>query len=123
VLLEWELWMDNVESWLVEVDTHPSIVTCDLTALHLQSTDTWFLDMTDNFSAPAAAAQDVIGWQNFMEGKIAKEWGQLQDCHYVHLQSRCTVDHWTSRLILQLLELMHGMWTHRNKTLHVVDDQ
>ncbi len=81
------------------------------------------MDMTDKFSAPAAAAQDVIGWQNFMEGKIAMEWGQLQDCHYVHLQSRCTVDHWTSGLISQLLELTRGMWTHQNKTLHVVDDQ
>jgi hypothetical protein len=79
--------------------------------------------MTDNFSAPAASAQDVIGWQNFMEGKIAKEWGQLQDHHYVHLQSKCTVDRWTSGLVSQLLELMHGMWTHWNKTLHAVDDQ
>jgi hypothetical protein len=24
---------------------------------------------------------------------------------------------------MQLLELMHGMWTHQNKTLHAVDDQ
>jgi hypothetical protein len=68
--------------------------------------------MADNFSAQAASAQAVIGWQNFVEGKIAKEWGQLEERHYVHLKSQCTVDHWTSGLILQLLELMHGIWTH-----------
>jgi hypothetical protein len=33
VSLEWELQMDNVESWLLEVDSHPSIVTCVMTAL------------------------------------------------------------------------------------------
>jgi hypothetical protein len=33
------------------------------------------------------------------------------------------VDHWTSGLILQLLELMHGIWTHWNKTQHDFDNQ
>jgi hypothetical protein len=65
---------DNVESWLLEVDTHQLIVTCVMTALRLQSTDTRFLDMIDFFSAPAATTQDITGWQNFMEGMIAKEW-------------------------------------------------
>ena len=48
------------------------------------------------FSRPGCSAQAVIGWQNFVEGKIAKEWGQLEEHHYVHLKSQCTADHWTS---------------------------
>jgi hypothetical protein len=71
----------------------------------------------------AALEQDEIGWQNFAKGKISKHWGQLQVEYYHEIHSKQSMDCWTAGLVSHLLELIHGMWTHRNGIDHAVDEQ
>jgi transposase len=79
--------------------------------------------MSDLLCHTAVVKQDEIGWQNFVKGKISWSWVTLQLQHYQEQHSKQTVDKWTSGLVTQLLELTHGMWIHRNRVLHAVDEQ
>ena len=82
-----------------------------------------FSDSADAACQLAALAQDEIGWQNFVEGKIAKEWGSIQEQFYYSQHSKRMVDKWSAGLVMAMLELMHDMWIHQNSILHAVDDQ
>jgi hypothetical protein len=101
--MNWQCWILVAGSWHSSIDCH---MCCD----SLMLATYWYLILgyDGHFSTLAATTQDVIGWQNFMEG-------QLQDRHYVLLQSWCTVDGWTSGLVMQLLELMHGWYVDQSK--------
>jgi hypothetical protein len=120
---EWTNRVMNLGLWLIEVNTHPSVQKCILESLMSQSTMTLFTASADHLCFSAAAEQDEIGWQNFVEGKIMQSWGMLQLQHYQEQQSKHTVDKWTSGLVTQLLELTHRMWLHHNGVLHAVDTQ
>lgn len=121
--LEWRCRVTDIGLWLLEVDTHPSIRQCILDSLAPRSTNTLFSTYADQICAVAATEQDEIGWQNFVEGKISKTWGDLQFLYYQEQFSNRSVDRWTSGLVTRLLELTHGMWIHRNNILHAVDAQ
>jgi hypothetical protein len=69
----------------------------------------------------AATTQDRIGWRNFVEGKISKEWRILQSRHYLEIASRRSGDRWAEKLVTKLLELVHSMWKYRNSILHERD--
>jgi hypothetical protein len=120
---EWINRVTNLGLWLIEVNTHPSTRSCILASLMARSTTTLFVTHSDPSCQISAAEQDEIGWQNFVEGKISRSWGILQLQHYQDQHSKRTVDKWTSGLVTQLLELTHGMWIHRNRVLHAVDEQ
>jgi hypothetical protein len=120
---EWTNRVMNLGLWLIEVNTHPSVQKCILESLMSRSTMTLFTASADHLCFSAAAEQDEIGWQNFVEGKIMQSWGMLQLQHYQEQQSKHTVDKWTSGLVTQLLELTHRMWLHHNGVLHAVDTQ
>jgi hypothetical protein len=109
--------------WLIEVDTHPWIQQCITESLLEQSLMASFVSHLDQVCHDAASEQDEIGWQNFVEGKISKSWGDLQLEYYHELHSKCSVDIWTSGLVSHLLEVTHGMWIHRNGVNHAVDEQ
>jgi hypothetical protein len=72
---------------------------------------------------PATMAQDCIGWMNFTEGKISKQWRQLQAAHYQSTHSRRTADQWAAGLVTTLLSMVHSQWTHRCNILHARDAQ
>jgi hypothetical protein len=59
----------------------------------------------------------------FCGGQISKNWGQLQLAYYQSLHSKQSVDRWTTGLVSNLLELVHGMWIHRKGVDHAVDEQ
>ena len=121
--LEWRCRVTDIGLWLLEVETHPSIRQCILDSLAPCSLNTLFSTHADQTCSVAATEQDEIGWQNFVEGKISKTWGDLQFLYYQEHFSNRSVDKWTSGLVTRLLELTHGMWIHRNNILHAVDAQ
>jgi hypothetical protein len=51
-----------------------------------------FSDSADAACQLAALAQDEIGWKNFVEGKIAKERGSIQEQFYCSQHSKRMVD-------------------------------
>lgn len=65
--------------------------------------------------------QARIGWKQFMEGLISKEWAKLQQLHYDTLDTKLTGDIWASKLITYLWEVNHKIWTNRNDKLHTLD--
>ncbi len=113
----------NLDLWLAEVDTHPSIHKCIISSLLSRTITTSFTSNADEVCLSAVTDQDLIGWQNFVEGKIAKSWGDLQLAHLHEQFSKRMVDRWTSGLVSHMLEFTHGMWIHRNNVLHAVDEQ
>jgi hypothetical protein len=121
--LEWRCRVTNLGIWLLEVDTHPAIKKCIMESLSSRSTTTLFSPHATQVCLAAAMEQDEIGWQNFVEGKISKSWGNLQWQHYQEQLSVRLGDKWSAGLVTQLLKLTHGMWIHRNNILHAVDAQ
>ena len=78
-------WLSNVtllQQWLEEVDTHPDITLCFVQTLETRNPGQLFMAFSTQACQATAAEQDSIGWQNFTEGKLLKQWKQLQELHY-----------------------------------------
>jgi hypothetical protein len=69
----------------------------------------------------AFQAQNKIGWMQFHEGLITKQWAILQDQHYKAIGHRRSGKTWASELITQLWHINHSIWIHRNEILHHSD--
>lgn len=66
-----------------------------------------------------AKSQDLIGWREFMEGKVSKLILQVQMGHCA-AYSPCmmTGDVWMRYFINHVIHLTHSQWIFRNLTLH-----
>jgi ribonuclease HI len=62
--------------------------------------------------------QNTIGWRNFMEGRISKQFLRVQFCHLIHANSRITAESWTKTFISKILHITHSQWIFRNFMLH-----
>ena len=62
--------------------------------------------------------QTIIGWRNFMEGRISKQFLRVQFCHLIHSNSRLTAESWTKTFISKILHITHSQWIFRNFMLH-----
>ena len=65
-----------------------------------------------------AESQDLIGWRNFMEGRISKFILPVQEAHLHASSSRLTSRMWMRALISKLLHISHAQWLLRNFMLH-----
>ena len=63
-----------------------------------------------------AQSQDVIGWDNFLKGKISAQFATVQRDHLLLSGSTMVASDWTTRFITRLLHLTltHGQWLYRN---------
>ena len=96
-------WLSNVtllHQWLEEVDTHPDITLCFVQTLEMRNPGQLFTAFSTQACQAAAAEQDSIRWQNFIEGKLSKRWKQLQELHYREGASQRSVTHWMHSLIM-----------------------
>ena len=66
----------------------------------------------------AAEAQDLIGWREFMEGKVADRIGGLQRYHCSVSSCMMNGDEWMKHFISHILHITHSQWIFRNITLH-----
>ena len=62
--------------------------------------------------------QDKIGWRNFTEGKLSKEFRRIQSEHLANHSTRLTIDSWLKGFVGKLLELTHSQWIYRCITKH-----
>jgi hypothetical protein len=67
---------------------------------------------------PLAHHRDLIGWDNFMEGKISKFFATVQHVHLLSASSLMTSFDWSHHFISKLLHITHGQWIYRNITKH-----
>ena len=65
-----------------------------------------------------AQSQDVIGWRNFMEGRISKQFYNLQHLHLVTSSSQLNAGDWMKHFISRVIQLTHSQWIYRNFVLH-----
>jgi hypothetical protein len=72
---------------------------------------------------PQAAVRDqtMLGWDQFLKGRIAQSWTPLQSTDFAGRQLRITGKSWAAVLTLAILELSWQMWDHRNDILHNSD--
>jgi hypothetical protein len=67
----------------------------------------------------AAVCQDLIGWTEFLHGKVWVEMASIQNLHCMSSPScRLTGADWTKTYIFHLLQVSHSQWIFRNYTLH-----
>ena len=67
----------------------------------------------------AAVGQDLIGWTEFLHGKVSVEIAGIQKLHCRSSPScRLTGADWMKTFISHLLQLSHSQWIYRNYTLH-----
>ncbi|CAJ1951018.1 unnamed protein product [Cylindrotheca closterium] len=103
--------------------TGPSIKTAILQLLHGVRTPTSSPLRTISPSVrPVFLAQQVIGSQGLLEGRIASSWLPLQQQHYDKIRCRQSVSLWASRLSQQLISIGFYMWEQWNSVQHSDDN-
>ena len=65
-----------------------------------------------------ARSQDLIGWRNFMEGRISKDFYNLQHMHLETSSSFLNGGDWMRQFISRVLHITHSQWIYRNFVLH-----
>ncbi len=57
-----------------------------------------------------ALEQDKLGWRRFMEGMLSKSLVSLQEEYHCISGEGLATRKWASRLVIRLLEVVHGQW-------------
>jgi hypothetical protein len=65
----------------------------------------------------AAASQDMIGWVDFLHGKVSVAIAKIQEIHCTLSSCRMTGDDWMKHFIEKLLKVLHSQWLYWNFTL------
>jgi len=68
--------------------------------------------------AALVASQELIGWRNFMEGRVSIHFHRLQFIHLVRSHSLIMASNWMKIFISKLLHITHSQWIFRNFMLH-----
>ena len=69
----------------------------------------------------AGLDQGAIGWRNFMEGKISKQFREIQREHLTFTHPAWSADTWVAQLVYHLFQFTHGMWIHLSNVVHERD--
>jgi ribonuclease HI len=69
----------------------------------------------------ALRGQETIGWNEFCQGYVHKEWARVQQIHYSRNGIRShalSIESWKKKFTTTLLEYSMDCWNRRNETLH-----
>ena len=112
--------VDKLSSWLTQDNkTDPELAYYLPKYILFRGSRSWStLGVMSPGMRAVAMAQDSIGWREFMEGKVAKEMGRLQQFHCATASCRMNGDDWMKHFINHILHLSHSQWIFRNITLH-----
>jgi hypothetical protein len=123
------LGIEKLEKSLYKMNTSPPLLEAILQGILCWETSTEY-DLTAEshpclFDLPHSQLlkhQSMIGWEHFLKGYIAKDWGVLQSRYYRDQQlthnRKFTKNSWIQNLLLQLHYYRHRNWIVRNETLH-----
>ena len=64
------------------------------------------------------STQRDIGWKQFMEGLLSKDWMTYMEQYYIRQHSMRTGHKWATMTIKYLWDFIHSIWEGRNKQLH-----
>jgi hypothetical protein len=115
----WNITLGALNTWLEEQSTEPSLQAAII--YHLQS---WRQSShtTGGQNKPnlhkTLSHQNGLGWYNFILGRHAKGFEDIQHRYYQSIHSKKTGFRWTVALIKKLMNVAWDMWQHRNSVLH-----
>merc|ERR1712051_314170 len=66
-----------------------------------------------------AKAQEILGWDCMLEGRIPKLFVLHQRSHLAHVKTRMTAKRWAKTLITKLLQITHKQWLLRNAKIRI----
>ena len=110
--------LQSLHSWMREPHTHPGLADMVYSYIFDQGKQPMVASASTRTLYRLAVAQDVIGWDNFMEGKVSLLFHDLQQEHLIGSSSRLTASDWTTQFITRLLHITHGQWIYRNISRH-----
>jgi hypothetical protein len=125
VISEYSLRLENLSSWLQQVNTDPIIHHHLIALLSILRTNNdirplpYPCILTKRTYYDTFKAQEAIGWKQFTQGLISDKWSTLQQSYYSSIQdSHRTGIAWASQLIIQLWDINLHIWLYRNNRLH-----
>jgi hypothetical protein len=71
-----------------------------------------------NLLRQAYRAQYAVKWENFIKGRIVRQWGTYIAFHIRHKHIRLPAKEWAVKLIIALWDHLHRIWTFRNGVLY-----
>ena len=112
--------VSDLEQWMLKNDTTNREIAYWVPKYILFRGTRKFVDlgMMSPHMKELAKSQDIIGWRNFMEGRISKKVYLLQRHHLTIMSSKSTGEDWTKQFITRLLHITHSQWVFCNFSLH-----
>ena len=120
----------ELTKWMQMSNTEPHLLKMIATYLLAREKDTMasiaekmYNDLPEYYSKTRlerlAKAQDRLGWDCMMEGRIPKLFVDHQRTHLAHTDTRMTAKRWARGLIQRLLQMTHKQWLLRNAKVHI----
>jgi len=113
--------IDAIVTWMKSQETSPLLATLIEDYLRARGTKTMAEVAPPGLDADhriLVKYLDLLGWQNFIEGRILTYMVQLQREYLVNRETWRTAETWARGLIEQLLRITHRQWLLRNALLH-----
>lgn len=111
-LHQWQVSIDKLDETLASLGTAPAIQQA-----MIQGLQEWRhqLAPTTHLLSPGAAAQSTIGWQDFLEGRIASQWASEQQSYFTQIGSRRSGRKWAASVIVAVITVAWELWLQRNE--------
>ena len=117
----------TISQKLRKVDTDPYLLEIALDGLtwHFESRYLSPADYPERYR-DLILHQNLIGWSNFMRGRLAKEWAKQQDAYLLRIQKHDSNKNgrlWSTNLAAEILQQWWNVWEDRNRVRHGKDKQ
>ena len=122
---------DTLQSFLQEQVTCPRLAYTLLEALHSDIDDSRYPQFKNRHGAndpnyrKLHQLQAYVGWSQLFQGRLVKEWSQLQEAFLENLPPNLqpdrkyyTGDIWARKLVTLLWGIIRAQWDHRNADRH-----
>jgi hypothetical protein len=106
----WVLAIEELNKWLLKMDTSPDLRKTIITNLQHWLTDS----IPSTNRTPLELAQDMIGWNYLIEGLVPITWSIHQQIYYKSKNKLNNGFRWLSQLIQKLWKIAWDIWQHRN---------
>lgn len=113
----------RIQSWLLEAHTDPVLGAAlgeYIASRGSKSLSSIVGNTRDVALLRLVHAQDAIGWDQMMEGKVTLHLSAYQRVHLVTSSSisMSTAEDWMNQFLKQILHITHGQWIYRNVSRH-----
>ena len=111
--------IEELKKWMEDNDTHPALEI--LVHFYLRGRGKRTLSLYPKLPAKFVQLcheQDLIGWRNFTEGQISKQFREIQSRFLRVRHPRRNVDAWLRGFVGKLLAMTHSQWIFRCISKH-----